>query len=296
MSAQARLLSCVAAVAVLGAGAAPSTAESYEAISRPSQDVTLSFVRPGRIEKVLVKEGDLVRPGQPLVQLDDAAERLQLAQLKAQAEDTTHVRAAEAQLAQARVDLKKAEWAFEHKAATKLEVEHAVLEVTIKQLSLELANFNHAQDKRKYAEATIHVKRMRLLSPISGRVEKILVRPGECADALEDVIRLVKIDPLWVEAPVPVAQVKALAVGDQAEVAFPGDGGGEADRTGTGTIIYIAAVADAGTRMVRLEVPNKAAPQAGEFVRVTFKPPAAGRRGTTDNKPAPSQKGSGGKE
>ena len=63
-------------------------AADIAAITRPSEDVTLSFVMPGRIAKVLVKEGDEVKAGQLLVQQDDAAELVQLEQLKAEAEDT----------------------------------------------------------------------------------------------------------------------------------------------------------------------------------------------------------------
>lgn len=296
----AKVLSCFAAVAALAAGAALGRGESYEAISRPSEDVTLSFVPPGRIEKVFVKDGDVVKPGQPLVKLDDAAERLQLAQLEAQAKDTTHVRAAGAQLAQAKVDLEKVQWGFEHNVATKLEVDHARLEVTIKKLSLELAEFNHRQDELKHAQAKVHVGRMQLVSPIAGRVETIVVSPGECTDALEDIIRLVKIDPLWVEAPVPVQSVRSLklAVGGRAEVVFPDYGDDGEAKTATGKIIFVAAVADAGsnTQMVRVEVPNPASSRAGEHVQVSFPTPGGGSEGEKNTKAVPSKQGSDKKE
>lgn len=76
-----------------------------------------------------------------LVRQDDEAERIQLEQLEAQAEDTTRIEAAEAQLAQKGEDLKKLEWAHQEGAATDWEVEHARLEVRIGELSLRLARF-----------------------------------------------------------------------------------------------------------------------------------------------------------
>ena len=94
------------------------SAEAVEAITLPSADVTLLFVRAGRIAEVLVKEGDAVEAGQVLVRQDDEAERIQLEQLKVQAEDTTRIEAAEAQLAQKQEDLKKLEWAQKEGAAT----------------------------------------------------------------------------------------------------------------------------------------------------------------------------------
>ena len=101
------------------------------AITRPSADITLSFVQPGRIAGVAFKEGDIVKAGDVLVRQDDAAEQVQLAQLKAQSEDTTQMRASEASLAQKKVDLEKLQKAAASNAATFLEVEHAKLDVTI---------------------------------------------------------------------------------------------------------------------------------------------------------------------
>ena len=58
--------------------AAPNQADFetvVAAITAPSADVTLSFVQPGRIAKVNIKEGQSVKIGQLLVQQDDAVQR-----------------------------------------------------------------------------------------------------------------------------------------------------------------------------------------------------------------------------
>ena len=263
--------------------------KSVEAITKPSKDVTLSFVQPGRIAKVLVKEGDIVKTGQLLVQQDDAAEQVLLAQLKAKAEDTTKIEAAEAQLAQKKVDLKRLQWAAQRGAATKLEVDHARLDVVIADLSLKLARFEHAQDIRKYTEAKIRLSRMRLTSPIEGKVEKIFAKTGESVDALKEVVRVVNTDLLWIDVPVPLKQARSLRKGQKAIVEFPppvdaGETQGNAPATqymertirkgALGKIIYIASVADAAseTLMVRVELSNPSGRPAGEKVHVKFLP------------------------
>jgi RND family efflux transporter MFP subunit len=278
MRAQVRVALCLAAAVLLVPGAGLCLGQAIEAVARPSRDVTLSFLRPGRIKAVLVKEGDLVEPGQTLVQLDDEAEQAQLKQLKAQAEDTIHVRAAAAQLEQANVDLRMKEWAYERNAVPKMELEHAQLEAKIKQLSLELARFENDLNQLKYLEAKVRVNQMQVVSPIAGRVEKIMLREGESADGVEDIIRVVKTDPLWVDVPVPVGQVRAmkLALGGKAEVAFPIAGEGQENRTVMGKIIHIAAMADSAseTKTVRVEVPYEGSAPAGERVKVSFQAPA----------------------
>ena len=260
-------------------GVSGCLAEGIEAVTRPSQDVTLSFVRPGRVSKVMVKDGDQVKAGQVLIQQDDQAEQLQLVELKAQADDTTRIRAAEAQLAQKQVDLKKIEWAAARGASTELEVEHAKLEVTIAELSLELSKFQQKQDRLKYEQAQAQVDRMKLVSPLDGRAEKVEAHEGQNCDAQEKVIRLVKVESLWIDVPVPLGQARQLKLGDLAAVEFPATG--QAAATGTGKVIYIAAVADApsGTLAVRVEAPNPERRPAGEHVKVNFPSSSAGQTG-----------------
>lgn len=265
-----------ARTSVLGLGlpwllALSASGEPIEAVSRPSADVTLSFVQAGRVVEVLVKEGDVAREGQVVARQDDAAERLQLAQLTAQAEDTTRIEAGEAQLAQKREDLKKLQWAHGEGAATEWEVAHARLDVRIAELSLKLARFEHAQDGRKAEELKARIERMRLVSPLAGRVEEVAVEAGESPEPLKPVIRIVTIDPLWMDVPVPLAEARGLASGGAARVAFAGSSNAAAD-SANGRIVNVAAVADAAsdTLRVRVEVPNPAGRPAGERVRVTF--------------------------
>ncbi|MCL5278797.1 MAG: efflux RND transporter periplasmic adaptor subunit [Planctomycetes bacterium] len=260
-----------------GAGAAggsgnasPSPASGVRAITKPSADVIQSFVQPGRIAAVHFKEGDAVKTGQALVQQDDAAEQVLLAQLKAQSEDVTQIRASEASLAQKKVDLQKLAKAAASNAATALEVEHARLDVTIAQLSLDLARFEHEQAGRKYQEQKVRVENMLLKSPIDGYIEKIDVEVGESVNTTTEVIRVVQVDPLWIDAPVPLAQAAVLkaSMTTRVELAESGKKG----LLGEGRIIFVGAVADAasGTLRVKIEVPNEARRPAGEHVLVSF--------------------------
>lgn len=238
------------------------------AITAPSADVTLSFVQPGRIAKVNIKEGESVKAGQVLVQQDDAVERARLAQLEADSKNIINIQAGEASLAQKQVDLKKLEKAAALNAATALEVEHAKLDVKIADLSVKLAVFELEQAQRKYEEARIQIDNMSLISPIDGMIEKIEAESGESVNALEDIVQVVQINPLWIDAPVPLEKARNLQYGDTTQVFFPDS----KNKSLEGTIIFIGAVADAAssTLRVRIQVPNRSLRPAGEHVRVTF--------------------------
>ncbi len=256
---------CVVALSTLQAA---SSDVGVRAITVPSADITLSYVQPGRVAKVHFKEGEWVKAGQVLIQQDDAVEQIQLAQLEAASEDTTQIQASEASLAQKRVDLKKLEKAAASNAATELEVEYAKLNVKMAELSLKLAEFEHEQAKRKYNEVKTQIEKMSLKSPIDGRIEKIHVETGESINALADVVQVVRIDPLWIDVPVPLIKATALSYGKTARVRFPNPNMVSIE----GRIIYIAAVADAAssTLRVRIEVPNKSNRPAGEHVEIIF--------------------------
>lgn len=153
-------------------------------------------------------------------------------------------------LAQKKVDLKRLELAKQRGVTTQLEVEHAQLETKI---------------------AGIRVDNMRLCSPIDGFVEKVEIEVGESMQALEDAIRIVRINPLWIDVYVPQGNAYSVKVSDSATVSFP-----EPQRESlVGKVIFVSRAADAAssTLRVRIEVPNKSNRPAGEHVRITFPGP-----------------------
>jgi len=240
--------------------------QKIESITKPCADVTLSFVQPGSISKINFKEGDIVQVGNLLVQQDDGVEQIKLDQLKAESEDETSIKHAEITLEQRGVDLKRLK--DRPAVTTPTEIEYAELNVKIATLQLHIANFQHTQAIKKYEEAKKQIDRMSLKSPIDGKIETINKETGESVNALEEVIRIVRIDPLWIDVPVPMAQTANLRNGGKAVVEFSEPG----KMTEEGRIIFISAVGDAGsgTLVVRVQVSNKTNRPARENVLVSF--------------------------
>jgi len=244
-------------------------AQEIQAVTMPSANITLSFVVSGKIADMLVKEGDTVEKGDLLAALHDDPERIQTEQLKVQAADKTRILSAKAELAQKMVDLEKFDAARKKGAVSEWEVAHLKLSVRMAKLALQAATIEHEQFKRRYAQAVQQLARMRIESPIPGRVEKVFVEAGEGVEKLGPVVELVRTDPLWLDVPVPLPQAKNLKTGQQAAVLFPEDPAGiPAD----GRVVYISSVADAAsdTLRVRIEVGNPSDRPAGERVTVAF--------------------------
>lgn len=275
---------------MLAPGLSSANSLELEAVTRPSADIELAFVRPGKVAEVLVKEGDPVKAGQLLARQDDSAEQLQLQQLKAKARNRLRIEAAAADLRQKEEDLKKVEGAWKKGAATDWELEHSRLNVDIARLSLKLAQFEHDQDQIKYEELKTDLERLRLLSPVDGRVEEVLIEPGEAPQPLKPVLRIVKTDPLWIDVLAPLAAAKSLKPGGTGLVQFPAAGGAAPAAVVEGRISFVAAVSKAGseTLRVRLEVPNPGGRPAGERVVVRF--PVAEIMATNPEPPAAREK------
>ncbi|MBN1973508.1 MAG: efflux RND transporter periplasmic adaptor subunit [Sedimentisphaerales bacterium] len=241
--------------------------QGIPAFTKPCFDVTLSFVQPGSIAAINYKEGDTVQIGDILIKQDDGVEQIKLEQLKAESDNTTPIEHADITLKQRDVDLKRLKQAGAA-VTTPTEVEYADLNVQIAQLQLYIAKFQHEQAKKKYAEAQKQIDRMSLKSPIDGRIETIEKQVGESVNALDKVIRIVRIDPLWIDVAVPMAQTANLRNGGKAAVEFPEPRKMKEE----GTIIFISSVGNAGsdTLTVRVQVPNKFNRPARENVSVTF--------------------------
>ena len=254
---------------MLSTGILPSHALEIQAVTMPSADITLSFVVSGKISEILVKEGDSVEKGALLASLDNKPERIQVEQLKVQAGDQTRILSAKAELAQKKVDLKKLEAASAKGAASTWEVEHMRLSVKMAELSLRAAVIEQEQNQREYKKAVSQLERMHLVAPVAGRVEKVAVETGEAVERLGPVIQLVKIDPLWIDVPVPLDQAEQMAPAQPVAVSFSDN---PTKDSGKGQIIHVSAVADAAsdTLRVRIEVSNPRLRPAGERITVEF--------------------------
>ena len=244
-------------------------ADGVEAVTRPSKDITLSFLEAGKVERVYVKQGDRVKAGQYLVQLNAAADLVRLDQLKGQAESQSKIRMASAQIAQKSQLLDHLNGTARGNAVSPLELSRAELDANLARLTRDQENFEHVQAQLRYREAQIRIERMSLLSPLTGVVEEVHVNEGQIVDRLEKTLRLVAIDPLWVDVATPVTQAKTLKAGDPVTVEFR-DG-----VKATAKLVAVGAFADAGsdTLKVRIEVPNAAGRPAGEHVKVLFTRP-----------------------
>lgn len=265
------LMGSVMALAVMAAAvggsavvAAPvAAAAGYAGVSRPSGDVTLSFIRPGRVREMAVKEGEVVKAGQVVAQQDDVEEQAQLAVDKADAEDETEINVNIALRDQDKINFER----VNATGAGQSEKDDARVKVTVDEARILFAQHKQKTARMKVQATEAVLSKLKVVSPIDGVVAETARKVGEVADGQNmKVMRVIQVDPLWVEAPVKILEARKLKNGDAAQVVFMDE------KVRVGRVSFISPIGDSGSETinVRVEVPNPEKIQPGENVRVTF--------------------------
>lgn len=237
-----------------------------------------------RVARVHVDQGDVVKAGQLLAELDpvDLEDRVASGRLAAERAAST-VRAAEAQLVEAQSRAKLAVAAA--KRSTELRAQGFVSQEAAD------AKWHEANAAKAAADATnaqlVAARRdhervladaagvgklraqARLVSPVDGVVSARLVEPGTTIVAGQAVVQIIDPTSLWIKARIDQGQAGGVRVGQPAVVVLRSD----AKRTWPGQVQRVDWVSDAVTEERVVNVGFTARPETlsvGELVEVTI--------------------------
>lgn len=205
---------------------------------RPGAGTDVSPATPGVVTAVACREGQTVRKGQLLFQLDP--------------------RAADAAAQKARDAVES--------ARTTLERQRALMGVegTSQRRLVEAEQaLKAAQDELAAAETQQALQRVE--APIAGTVTRVAVRVGDGVDLATTLAQVVDLDRLVASAGVPSAELGPLRVGQAAEVRGEG-----ATAPLTGSVVSIRPEVDVGTgtALVRIGLPAGSGLRPGQLVTV----------------------------
>ena len=168
----------------------------------PNRDAKIAALVPGRIERVLVTEGDLVHSGQVVAQVDPVSLRDQLVQADAA------VSQARANVENARIAAERTEGLLQRGIAARKEVEDAKT-----QLSVNEAQLKQAEAARSAAHT--QVNRSELRSPFAGTVVHRFLGVGEQVDGTsgQPVVEIADIGTLELLGTVPASRLSEIQKG-----------------------------------------------------------------------------------
>ena len=262
----------------------PASAEQPESVSvsgsvEGSRTVPLAFQVAGRVARVYVEEGDAVRAGQLLAELDatDYRNALNAALGQAQAAEAVAKKAVAGprpeEVEQARIDFERWQdeyqrmrFLFERKSLPANDFRKVEAAYNAGRVRYEMArqgtraeDIAAAEAQAKAAQAQVEVARKRLedtrlTAPSAGYIAQRRIEPGVMVAAGTPVLAVVDLDPVEVRVGVPEAEIGKVRHGAAAEIAVPSLGGrrfqGKVEKIG------VAAEPTSRTYPVTIAVPN----------------------------------------
>lgn len=204
-------------------------------VSGSLRAVNAAMVRvrvPGELQGLAVREGDTVRAGQVLAQIDPTESRARLQQAREQAD-----------AARAQVELAQRQWDNNRALVDQGFISRTALEASQSNLGAAQANHKAALAALELARKVLDDSVLR--APIAGVVSQRLAQPGERLPVDARVVEIVDPRQLELEATLTAADSVRLRVGQVAALTVEGAPGSVAAR-----VARINPSAQAGSRSV----------------------------------------------
>jgi RND family efflux transporter MFP subunit len=254
-----------------------ASAATFDCVMDPFLTVKLGSPVPSILSDVLVDRGDVVKKGQAVAQMESNVEQAVVAINEARAASTAEIESKQAMLdMKGGVFKRKSDLQTRNVASTQ-DVETAQAEFNVATQDVSLAKLNRQMAQLELSRSKALLEERTIRSPLDGVVMQRSLGPGEYVRPEANIITVASVDPLSVEAYLPVRYYGKIKVGDIG-VVHPDDPIG-GDHDAKVSIVDQVFDAASGTFGVRLNLPNPDyALPAGLRCRVTFNVPDVNAR------------------
>ncbi|MBF0155374.1 efflux RND transporter periplasmic adaptor subunit [Candidatus Magnetaquicoccus inordinatus] len=246
---------CIASLtASRGHAASESTPQAFMApgVTQAMRDIKLSMTVVGRIEGLLVKEGQQVRRDELLLHLDRRLEELEVQRRKLLLADTVRIeelRSKEKKLAEQVKSLRQLIGSGGVSRKQYEDEEMALSAVSSERKALEAAKL------REQVELDVAIEsfeRRHLRSPMNGVVTKVLLHVGESVAANEPVMHLVDVSRVRFMGTVPSWVGATLREDRKVTIKLDLNGPEEKTLLRQGTVVFVSPVTDAASGLVEV--------------------------------------------
>lgn len=221
----------------------------------------------GRVEQVLVREGDTVRAGQPLVVLDDAALRDSATQAKASvvaAEQQQAAAASQASLAES--TLKRYQQLQAQQSVSPQEMDEVSRRAEAAEAQLNAARAQAQAAQAQAAGARAMLDYTRIAAPFAGTVTARLADPGAMAAPGVPLLQIDQAGPLQIQATVDESLIGSVRRGMSVPVTVDGVAPLQ------GTVAEVVPAADPANHsfLIKIDLPASTALRAGMYGAAQF--------------------------
>lgn len=196
---------------------ASTQSSGFDCVITPAQTVNLGSKVPGQLAEMLVDRGTVVVAGQIVATLDSTLEQASLDIANHRAKTDTEISLRRAAFETDRITERRLSSLVDSDVASEHERDRATRDAKLSGWRVLQARDNLEAYKLEQARAKVALDRRKIRSPIDGVVVARLHEPGEYIDS-QAVLRIVKLDPLHVEAIVPMHLFGTVNPGMKAKV------------------------------------------------------------------------------
>ena len=189
-------------------------------------EVHVASRSPGRVEKIFAWEGDALKPGDVIVQLEASEMQARRALAAAQINTAEHdVEAQAAQLEFLKADAQRQQDLLKRNTVSPSEAERASSAAKAQEKSLGAARARVEQARAQLADMDAQIQEMKIVAPTNSILEVLSVKVGDVLPANREVATLILPQRLWVRVYVPETWLGLTKLNDQVRVrvdSFPG--------------------------------------------------------------------------
>jgi len=265
------------------ATADPLTVESV--VLRLLEEAEVPAQEGGVLTAVAVREGQRVKKGELLAQIDDQVARLaaeaaqsQYEIARSKAANDVRMRFAKKALEVAEAELRRSTESIERFPNSVSQSQIDVERLTVQKNQLEAEQADHERQvavlemkskENELSAARAQVARRRIVAPFDGVVVQIYVRRGEWIEPGEAAVRIINVDRLKADGFIPATRANSELAGKSVMLDLNGVSG---EREFGGTIVFVSPEVDPITGQVRVwaEIDNRNGRlRPGEAARMT---------------------------
>lgn len=241
----------------------------FECVIEPRTKAQVGSPSSGLVEKILVTRGDTVKKGQAIARLESSLQRVALELAKLNANDDVELDSRRTRLKLEHDKTERARTLYAKKVVSDAAVDEAMAAEELARLDLMAAEMEQKRKQVILKQAQSELALRTIKSPLDGVVTDRMLAAGEYAHEQSPILEIAEIDPLYVEAFLPIDLYGTVSKNNTAVVHPAPPVGGSFDAT----ITVVDQVFDAasGTFGVRMQLANKDGKlPAGVPCRVTF--------------------------
>ena len=218
----------------------------------PVSDVQVSASVAGLVQRVSVRPGQLVKPGDLLLELDNTSQQVELRRRAVLLDDDSELQTARVRVAALSDLLEMTELvARKSQSVSKEELIKARLEKATAEGRLQQLMAQKARERVEHEQAQLELQQRTVLAPMAGVVVDVPMDVGEWAKPGDVMVRLADISQVELRLNLTQSAAAIFRVGARVGARFEA---GAAQVQATGLVFFVSPLADSASGLVDVRV------------------------------------------